>query len=247
MAPPRKTNTMKFSIVLTSVVFLSTSFLTCGLLNCEKGTGPVVERAVEVEPFHGLAVQGSMGVRLTPGPVQRITVEGQSNLIDLLTTEVKHGIWRINTRKCFRTNEPFVVHITMPTVDFLSMQGSGDITCLGRFSMPEIALEVQGSGDMDLNVEVQRINALIQGSGSIDLQGTCGTLSATVQGSGDIDADALTTRIVEATVQGSGDISALITDTLTANIGGSGNIRYTGRPAVVNTNIAGSGEVKQDP
>ena len=48
-----------------------------------------------------------------------------------------------------------------------------------------------------------------------------------------------------ADVQGSGDITVQPVESLDADIAGSGDIIYRGKPAKVNKNVAGSGDIKQ--
>lgn len=236
---------MRISLALPGLLLLTASLQACTPLNCEKGSGAVVKRSLSVASFRGIAAQGALEIRLTRGGTQTVEVEGQSNLIDLITTEVKGGVWEIGTAKCYNTDKPFIVHITMPTVDFVSVQGSGDVKSTNNFTMPKLTVEVHGSGAVALGADAKHIDAIVQGSGDVELNGTCGDLRATVQGSGDIDADDLETTNAEASVQGSGDVALKLTGKLSASIGGSGDISYKGTPTQVNKNIAGSGEVKQ--
>ncbi|MBL7952949.1 MAG: DUF2807 domain-containing protein [Flavobacteriales bacterium] len=238
---------MRLKLAIPGFLLLAASLQACTPLNCERGAGPVVKRTLTLSAFRGIAAQGSLEVRLTRGSAQAVEIEGQSNLIDLLITDVKGGVWEIGTKKCYNTDKPFIVHITMPMVDFVSVQGSGDVKTVNAFTAPKLTVEVQGSGEVDLGIDAKHIDAIVQGSGDIDLHGTCGDLNVTVQGSGDIDASDLEATNAEASVQGSGDIGLTVTGKLTANIGGSGNINYTGSPTQVNKHIAGSGEVKQLP
>lgn len=233
---------------------LRSAFLCCTLLlqacsglGCEKGKGDVVKQVLTVAAFKGIAAQGSLEVRLTRASTQAVEVEGQANLIALLTTEVKNGVWYIGTKKCYNTDKPFIVHIALPTIDMVSIQGSGDVKSTGSFTTPQLKVDVQGSGSVDLAIDAKHVDAVVQGSGDIRLKGSCGDLQATVQGSGDIDADELVATNVDATVQGSGDVDVNVTGQLSANVGGSGDITYKGTPTKVNKSVAGSGEVTQAP
>lgn len=237
----RRIGSTAFSLLLIPVL------QACVSWHCKKGTGPVTQRTLQVAPFKGIAAQGSLEVRLKQGSAQKVEVEGQSNLIDLIGLDVKGGVWQIGTKQCYNTDQPFIVHVTVPTIDHISVQGSGDVKGLGSFVMAELTVEVQGSGGVELSVDARHIHATVQGSGDIDLDGTCGDLSAMVQGSGGVDADGMVSAKVEASVQGSGDISVHATEQLTANIAGSGDIHYKGSPARLDKRVAGSGEVDRLP
>lgn len=204
-----------------------------------------MRKAVAVDAFHGFIVQGSMEVRLKKGAAQSVEVEGQPNIAGLLVTEVKNGIWAINTKECYKTDKPFIVHITTPSVDMISIQGSGDVKSMDSFTPLSLDVDVQGSGEVDISVDTKRVKATVQGSGDIGLKGTCGVLDASVQGSGDIDAIGLMSTNATVGIAGSGDVSVQATEHLQVSIAGSGDVKYRGKPAKLDKSINGSGELKQ--
>lgn len=219
----------------------------CTSFNCIKGNGAATRRLLEVADFKGLAAEGSLEVRLKQGAVQQVEVEAPSNLIDLLTTEVKDGIWHIATEGCYSTREPFVVHITVPSIDHVSVLGSGNIVGTDVFLTNDLTVTVQGSGELNLAVQAATVQATVQGSGDITLSGRCSTFKAYVQGSGNIQGTSLESETANAVVAGSGDISVNTTQDLDATVQGSGDIHYKGRPVNVAKNIQGSGDVKSIP
>lgn len=216
-------------------------------MDCENGKGPVIKRPLTVPAFNGIAAHGSFDVKLTRSATRSVEVEGQANIIDLITTDVKNGVLHVRTRQCYSTDKPLIVHISAPTIDLVSLQGSGDVIGEGSFTTPMLTVEVQGSGAVTLSIEAKKIAAIVQGSGDVHLTGTSGSLTATVQGSGDIDADGLASTNVQASVQGSGDIEVHATGRLEATIAGSGDIRYKGEPVELIKSEAGSGEIEQIP
>ena len=218
-------------------------FASCSIGACVSGKGSVVKRGLNVEPFHGIIVQGSVDVRVSTATVQRVEVEGQENLVGLVEAVVKDGIWTIRTSDCYRTEKPYIVHIQVPTLDKVSVQGSGDVLGIGTLETGFMDLSVQGSGDVELMLKATTVQTSIQGSGTIKLSGTCGVLRAEVQGSGDVKSGNMTTANAFANVIGSGDITVRVTGTLDAQISGSGDIRYKGTPAEIKKSIAGSGDV----
>jgi len=219
-------------------------FAACLPVDCVKGTGVPEKKALTVTAFHGIVVQGSVNVQLTLSPTQQVQVEAQPNIAELIVTEVKDGIWVIKTSKCYSTDKIFTVHIAVPTIDVVSIQGSGDVVGTGEFTATELKVDVQGSGDLRLATAAKDVRASVQGSGDITLSGTCGMLYAAVQGSGDIKAGELKTTSAKAEIEGSGDITVQASETLDANVQGSGDVKYRGRPTKVNSNVQGSGDVK---
>ncbi len=209
-----------------------------------KGAGAVVKKTLNVAQFHGIDVQGSIDVVLTKAAEQSVEVEGQANLVDLVTVEVSKGVWTITTSKDYSTDKPFIVHIHVPVIDEVSISGSGDVKSESTFAAGDVHLSIEGSGDMVLGFNAKSVKADIQGSGDIKLSGTAQSFGASVEGSGDINAKNLAAETAAVSTAGSGDITVNATGSLTASIEGSGDVLYKGSPANISRNVAGSGEVR---
>lgn len=201
-------------------------------LGCEdsstavRGSGPVVTRTLDLYDIRGLAVSGSQNVVVTQGSPQEIVVEGQANLIDILSTRVRDGIWEVRFTENVRNVEDFTVFVTIPDVDQVNVSGSGNV-----------------SSDGDLNLDVLSIR--VSGSGNVSLAGSVDEQTAVVSGSGEVSNYNMSSRQTTATVSGSGAVRVTATETLNATVSGSGDIRYRGNPATVNQSVSGSGQVTE--
>lgn len=242
MAHPKSTSTRLLAALL--IIF---TLQACDLANCARGSGSAVRRTLDLPEIRSIVAQGSIDVQVTRADMQQVEVEAQENLFELVTTEVKDGALHLGTKGCIANSEPITIKISLPTLESVTMQGSGDFTSSDRFTSEAFVATVQGSGSIRMGVDARLIQAAVHGSGDIDLSGRCEDLEAEVQGSGNIDAKGLQAMNVQAAVQGSGDIHVHVTDRLKASIGGSGDITYKGEPTEVKKDVMGSGELIQVP
>lgn len=220
------------------------SFAPAAQADCVKGTGEVVRKSLSVDAFHGIHLEGSMDVVLTQGATRSVEVEAQQNLIELVETRVSNGVWKITTSDGFTTNKNFIIHITVPMIDEVSVDGSGDVTSKGTFTSDAMALAVAGSGNITLAFNSKKADVDIAGSGDMVLSGTCGQLKVGVAGSGDVDARALKATDATVDIAGSGDVTLDASQSLEASVAGSGDVSYKGSPSRVKRNVMGSGEVR---
>jgi len=208
------------------------------------GTGDVVKRTITVADFHGIELEGAMDLELTPSEERSIVVEAQANIADLVSTEVKNGVWHLTTTQGYTTNKTFIVRVSLPAIDMLAIEGSGDVKSTGTFHVNEFALSIGGSGDVTMDLEGQGVTVSSAGSGDVKLGGSCKKLQVTVAGSGDVNAKTLQSAEAAVSVAGSGDVAVNTSEELDASIAGSGSISYVGSPAHVRKDISGSGEVR---
>ena len=219
-------------------------FATRCEMNCIKGSGPVQERNVEVATFTGIEVDGSIQVTIEKGPEQKITVSAQPELIALLNTDVKGNVWNIRTSQCWSSDAEYTIHIVTPSLlNSIDVHGSSDVRSDDVFDTGSTELSTGGSGSITVSgINGKKLDLAISGSGTITIRGTCSELNASLSGSGDLNGKELTANEADLKVSGSGSATITAISKLIANVSGSGEIRYGGKPNV-ESSISGSGSV----
>lgn len=229
------------------------SFLLCAMFtpscvggfDCVDGRGETISESRSATPFSAIRINGSAHVILSQNRDLSVTVEGQKNILELVTTEVNSGELVIDTRGCIRSGKPVRVVINAPNIEALTIDGSGNISGATPINAEELSLRIDGSGDIELEVDTQKLQTVINGSGDIALRGSAQQHSIKIAGSGDIRAFDLSTEDSDIKIYGSGDCEANVAGSLDATIRGSGDIVYIGSPHHVERSIDGSGDIEQ--
>lgn len=228
---------IKFVLLCIPVLFYA-----CGF-NAVKGKGDVKKFERNVSDFTKLSMNTSGKVFVIQGAEYSCTIETEENIAELITTEVKDNELLISQTKNFNTNT-LNIYITMPFIDKLSLDGSGDINCKNEISSKTLELELNGSGNINMNkIIVLTLDCSIDGSGNINLlTGKTKDANFELGGSGNITADHIDCENVVASIDGSGNIDCFASLTLKVDIDGSGNLKYKGQPKT-KIDISGSGQV----
>lgn len=190
-----------------------------------KGEGPVVKETLNLDEFKSIGLGCSATVYVEKGSTQKVVVEGQKNIIDLLKREVKGQSWNIGFEKNVYSHDKLIVYITIPDVDALSIGGSGKIISKSSF---------ENLDDLKMS---------IGGSGTIEFSGSAQNVEVSIAGSGDVKASGLRSETCKVSIAGSGDCYIEAGERLDVSIAGSGDVHYKGRPRV-KSSIAGSGDVE---
>lgn len=203
-----------------------------------------------VGAYDAIALAGWFDVDLVAGKEGEIKLEGESNLLEYIKTEVKNGKLSIKVEKGYNlkpSNWNDGIRITVPveSIDAVALSGSGDIVGKTKIKSNDFKTAMSGSGDITLDIEANSIDAVMSGSGDITLNGSTTDFEATISGSGDIKAYGLEADNVEATVSGSADIKVTANKRLKARVSGSGDISYKGNPSKVDTKASGSGDISK--
>ena len=187
------------------------------------GSGFAASEDRALPPFSAVELAGSNEVAVRHGRAQHVTVRGDDNLLDEVTTEVRNGRLVVSERAPFRSVKPMRVDVTIPTLDGVALSGSGLITVEG--------------------IDTEVLNVSAAGSGVVVGSGRADRVDALLSGSGDLQLQQVLARDARAVVSGSGRIWVRAARLLDASVPGAGVVVYSGTPTTLRQRVSGSGAV----
>jgi hypothetical protein len=161
-------------------------------------------------------ITGAGDVHYEPGPEWRITARGRESSIEHL---------RIAGGTISGGSSSLELYISGPSISTFGLNGSGRLI-LKNVAQKTLAVDLRGSGSVQGNGQVERLELRIFGSGDAELADLV---------TSDIDIDAFGSG--DADVAPSGDAEILLI--------GSGDVRLHATPRHLSTKSIGSGRVIQ--
>jgi hypothetical protein len=238
------------NIILTALSLVGLTLSSCtGDGICTSGDGNKETVTFHLDDFSALDLAESGIVTISQGDVQKVTVTGDGNIIDLLETDVRNGVWTVELENgCYRDYD-LKIDITIPDLHSIFLSGSGKIYVNAFDKQPNLDISISGSGKVELErfQDTRNLDVRISGSGDVigyDKFDVLKNLDIRISGSGNYDAYPLETKNADIKISGSGDCYTAVNNTLDVSISGSGRVRYHGNPTV-NKNITGSGSVRK--
>jgi hypothetical protein len=137
------------------------------------------------------------------------------------------------------------IEVTLPgkrSFRRFELLGTGDMQLAG-LSQPEAKLLLAGSGTIESEGDVQKLNVVLAGSGAIEAKGKTDDLNVDVKGSGKLNLGELAARNVDIDIAGSGKVEVAPQDALNVDIAGSGTVYLRSEPKSIDTHFAGSGRI----
>jgi len=215
-----------------------------GCDDCIKGEGATQSQVRNLPEVTGVELNFSGKIYIEQGETQEIIIEAQENILESMETRVSGGILRFGFADCLRSHKEIIVRMTLPTINYAKVSGSGKIESTNTWTVEDCQIEVSGSGDFEGNLNAQKIDTKISGSGGINLIGTTENLNFDLSGSGNLNALNLTTQNCGVKISGSGKAKVAVEKSLDITISGSGDVEYKGNPTV-SQDISGSGSVRK--
>lgn len=199
------------------------------------------KKIVELENYESININGPFRVQLYSGKEGKIELTGNNTTTELIEIFIyndeliirpikmnwsfKSWFGRINKYKDLRK-----ININIPVEDInkISLNGSGNITSKDILENKAFAIKLNGSGNIEVNLNSNEIITKINGSGNIILRGKSKESEFKINGSGSIQALDLLSRRVDAKINGSGNIELFSINNPSTKINGSGNIHSYG-------------------
>jgi hypothetical protein len=190
-----------------------------------QGSGKSATENRNLDDFTELRLDISANVTVTPGDATRCTITADDNILPLILTEHFGKVLRITATESYSSRQRVKIAIQVPLLTRAQVNGSGAISIVGA-KAEELALVINGSGDIHANGEVTELNARINGSGNV------------------YAADLQAKKVV-VLLNGSGDADIHAINDLTIKVNGSGGVSYSGTPSTVNSSLNGSGSIQK--
>ena len=190
-----------------------------------------------------LSTVGTLTIEQTGS--ESLTIEGDDTIVPLITTVVQNS--RLEIRHdpgtdSFTTRQPLAYHLTVQTLNALTVSGSGSATSPALHSS-RLTLTDSGSGNIRLDgLQADVLMVTVSGSGTTTVSGETPTQAVRVSGSGSYAAADLDSTNANVNISGSGNATVRVSKALMAVVSGSGSVTYLGNPSLTQQ-VSGSGQV----
>lgn len=193
----------------------------------DSGDSPQATQSRTVPAFHGIDLAGVLTVEVTLGKPASVTITGDADRVDHVTTTVKDGVLVIKTpehhRDPNRRNRHLRAVVTAPDLSSLAITGTG-------------TLKVTGIANDRLAIDVP-------GTGALKVSGSTGALNVRIGGTGEVTGKDLAARDLTVDIGGTGAARLNATRSVDARITGTGSLDVHGHPAQIKKTVTGPGSV----
>ena len=195
-----------------------------GMRSGVKGSGKRERQKREVASFTSIKTNGAFTIEVTCQKDQSLEVEGDDNILNLVTTEVRNNMLQLSNKEDYSTDEPIKIKISVPNLEAISANGAGKI-------------DVKGINNEKFEIDVE-------GAPNITASGTTKLVDIDTNGAGSINSNNL--RATRAVVKSNGvaKIEVDVDEQLDVTVNGPSSVTYKGDP-VVNKSVNGPGKVER--
>ena len=226
-------------------ILLIASFSSCKKEQCIDGDEYPRGAVREVPPFSAINVNLSAIVEIIEDTSHFVELIVEENLETHLSTNVINDTLNLSLGFCFSNHAEIKIRVHYDTLNTITISGPGDVVSKTLLTQDDLTLNLRSSGDMHLTTNIQNLVSNISGTGTININGEVDYHLINNTNSGSINSYQAITDSVIANISGTGNVYLRVKNSLTGNIQNSGSIYYKGFPNI-NENIIGTGSIIND-
>ncbi|MBP6793924.1 MAG: DUF2807 domain-containing protein [Saprospiraceae bacterium] len=226
----------KTALFVLSIVLIFSS--------CQKeDLGAIVNVRIELPSFDQIRHDAKFDIVLLQGAKQSIEFEGHELILAETDIRVVNRKLIVSQRGHYWSTGKSTLYIVLPDLSSIETTSSGDIYSQGRFTLNgPLALAIESSGDIDLDIDLARLYTTIDGSGDLRLRGYADNHNIEINGSGNVYAFFLDSYNVRIDHYGFGNAEIHAQRDLFVRLRSNGHIYFTGRPFLTYS-VTGSGRL----
>ncbi len=197
--------------------------------------------------FTEIEISSAFKVVLTQGNIEKLTLEGDDELLQRVITETRGNKLIINF-KDGTYNKSFkevTVYLTFKTLSSIELSGAVNLNGTNEMNFNDLELECSGATKINLNLNASKLDCDFSGASNLSLEGNVQALDIDVSGASKVNAEDLVVKNCNIDCSGASYIAIHVTDKLRAEGSGASKISYKGNPSIVESDMSGASKMSK--
>ncbi|MCK8492954.1 MULTISPECIES: head GIN domain-containing protein [Spirosoma] len=211
------------------------------------GNGQIVKQQRNLTAFSKLAVRVGMRVRIATGNAGQAELEGESNVLEHVVTDVKNGELTImfDPDTHIKNTKGVTVTVHVPKLSQVLVSTGCSVTSDLPIQSDNLAVTVETGSRLNTPVNTQKLTLTVRDGSQATVQGTAASANIRLSSAGKLDAAKLTIERADVRLDAASQATIHVTETLAASADGVSTIRYSGNPTVTAQEATGLSKIRR--
>jgi viroplasmin and RNaseH domain-containing protein len=235
----------KILFILLAIILVSPS---CRYVSGKRvrGNGSIKTESREINNFRAIEVSGAIKVLFKQDSVISAKVEADENLQEYVEVYMEKNSIIIEPASGYnlRPSKSIRVYISGPKIEYFQVSGASSITTENKITTEELAIDLSGASDADVEVKSPKISAELSGASSVFMSGETKDFRVDCSGASKAKCFELLTETTYVDLSGASDAQVFASIKIDAHISGAADLKYKGN-ATVTQDVSGAGSIKK--
>ncbi len=238
-----KENRNKMKTLVNLAFILGLAFIVYRFTGADN-TDEQFKRNYDISYFNEMELRGPFKVILTQGTTPQLDIKASEKIHDEIEVYVENDRLIIELKdKIFSKSKSIKLYVTVKDLEKLIITGAVDLETENIIHTEDLKIEFEGAGQVNLDLETDRVIAEIDGVGSFWLQGNANYHKVEFSGVGSYEAKNLICKNTIVESDGVGNVEVFASNKFIGHANGIGSVTYYGNPDDVSIDSSGIGKV----
>ncbi len=211
------------------------------------GNGNIVKQQRTIGSFSKLTVRVGMRVQIAAGDAGTAELEGESNILEHVLTEVKNGELTVMLaqNKSYNQTKGVTVTIHVAKLDNILVSTGCSVQSELPIQSDNLTATVETGSRITFPVATKKLKLTVKDGSQANIQGTAAEADIRMSGAGKLTADKLTIARANVQLDGASRADIHVTETLSASADGVSTVNFTGNPTVTSMETSGLSKIRK--
>lgn len=231
---------------LLALLFVSVLMSSCNvnMFNRVNGNRNVVtaDRSTS-QKFTKIKVSTGLDLYLSQGTKNKVTLEADENLHDIIITEVNDGVLKIYSEKNIWQAKARKVYVTVKNLEGLTATSGSDVYTEDVLKVETIKVSATSGADIRIALDADTVETSATSGSDIRISGTANNHTSRANSGASIEAYKLISKNATVNVSSGADINIYASESINAKASSGGDIDFKGNSREINKKSSSGGSV----
>ena len=234
------------ALKIIAILFVTSIFTSCNvdMFNRVNGNKNVItEERKTSDNFTGIKVSTGLDLYISQGSKNKISVEADENLHEIIKTEVENGVLKIYSEKNIGSAKARKVYVTITDLETLIATSGSDVYTEDVIKTNTISISTTSGANIKFSVNATSVETSSTSGSNIKIEGITTNYTASATSGSSTDAYNLESENTIAKVTSGADINVFASEKLEAKATSGGDIDYKGNPRQLTKKATSGGSI----
>jgi hypothetical protein len=228
-------------VILIGMILISQLFTSC--LYGIRGNGKTIKSEREARNFHSIKISSGLYLILTQDTLEKVIVETDENLQNIIKTEVSDGVLKIYPKERIFNSSRSKIYVTVKHLAEVEASSGSDVNSTTMLNLQDLKVVASSGADIKLILSCSNLEADNSSGSDILLSGKTGKLIIESSSGSDVNADKMNSETCSVSASSGSDVKVSVSKKIEAHASSGSDIIVNGNPIERDINKSSGGSV----
>jgi len=208
------------------------------------GNGKVVKQERNISGFDEISVSTGIEVILNQDTFEKVVVEVDENIQEILKTEVTGGKLKIYLEEGVSHTKTMKVYVTLKQLNSLTASSGSEVKTVNKINAENLTVSSSSGSEVSMEVNCSMVTVDSSSGSQMSVNGTSVAIKAECSSGADLDASKLIAEKGEASASSGSHLEVHVTKEIKAHASSGANIAVSGNPGMRDSDNSSGGSVR---